>query len=79
MGASTSLVQRTRQAKINALTGKIALAIAKAHNDPVYKKYTRLNRKRLLLKRLIAKRYHAQAIQIARKTLGSSGKKSGKK
>ena len=75
MPATTSVVRRTKQAKLNALIGTMAIKLAKEANDPLYARFVRA---RSLWKRLqeqIIKKYRAKATKMAREALMSGRKK----
>ena len=68
----TSMVTRTKEAKLNALIGKLALAMAQQQKDPVFEKYKRSRLLFLKYKQAIIKKYKSKATQAARRMVSSS-------
>ena len=66
---SASTVRRTRETKINALAGNEALLIAKEKGSPLYAKYRKFNRRRILLKKQIMEKYFEMGKRRAREKL----------
>ncbi len=54
---NASMTRRTREVKIKAAAGNEALKIAKEKGSPLYSKYKKFNKKRLLLKKQIMEKY----------------------
>ncbi len=67
MAFKTSLIKRTKREKFAALTGALAIKIARAKGDPLYDKMIRFKKAYKLLKRQIIQKYRAKAELAARK------------
>lgn len=67
VGNTTSV--RTKADKLGALAGKSAMGIAKKLKSPLYTKYVILNKKRILLKDMIMKKYKNAGLALAKKTM----------
>jgi len=66
---STSIVKRTRQAKLSSLAANFAIRIAKDRNDPLYKKYKKYRKWFKDAKKAIVQRYGARGTAAARKSM----------
>jgi len=62
-----SVIKRTKQDKLKALAGKLALQIAKEQKDPLYAKYEKMRSLYLKYKNQIIEKYSAKAMAAARK------------
>ncbi|MFW6219385.1 MAG: hypothetical protein ACOC33_00825 [bacterium] len=67
--STTSVIKRTRQTKLAALSAGFALRIAKQQQDPLYKKYQKFRKLFWNAKKLLVKRYGARGMMAARKAL----------
>ena len=65
----TSTIKRTKQDKIAALVGNLALKIAKKNNDPMYEKYAKYRRQYLELKQELIRKYMSKAKQAAKQAI----------
>jgi len=70
-----SVVKRTKNAKLAALIGSLAIKIAQQNNDPLYEKYQTFKKEYLALKKQIIKKYLSQARAAAKKALKQQSKK----
>lgn len=62
----SSLITRSRQSKLNAMAGGMAITIARANKDPLYLKYKFMRKKYKKLQQVIERRYGRQAMNQAR-------------
>lgn len=62
----SSLITRRPQAKLAAMAGGMAITIARANKDPLYRKYQFMRKKYKKLQAVIEKRYARQAMMQAR-------------
>jgi hypothetical protein len=69
--ASTTIVKMTKKKKLNRLTGRASISIAKEKKDPLYERYRRLREKLMILKAKLVKKYKSRAKKVARKMLTS--------
>lgn len=65
----TSTIRRTKQDKIAALVGNLALKIAKKNNDPMYEKYAKYRKQYLELKQELIRKYMSKAKQAAKQAM----------
>lgn len=72
MATSMSMVKRTRQAKLQAMAGALAIQIAKERQDPLYKKFKRFRDKYWSMKRRIKTKYGQKAMVSARDKMAKS-------
>ena len=63
---SQSMVKRTKKAKRSAYAGSTAVRLAKAKNDPMYKKLARYKKLYMESKKKIRMKYKSKANKIAR-------------
>ena len=71
---STSTIKRTKDQKIKALVGMLAIKIAQQKQDPLYDKYLKYKQQYMELKQKIIKKYLAQAKKLAKKAIKQSEK-----
>ena len=65
----TSTIKRTKQDKVAALVGNLALKIAKKNNDPMYEKYAKYRKQYLELKQELIRKYMSKAKQAAKQAM----------
>jgi len=65
----TSTIKRTKQDKLAALVGNLALKIAKKNNDPMYEKYAKYRKQYLELKQELIRKYMSKAKQAAKQAM----------
>ena len=65
----TSTIKRTKQDKVAALVGNLALKIAKKNNDPMYEKYAKYRKQYLELKKELIRKYMSKAKQAAKQAM----------
>ena len=65
----TSTIKRTKEDKIAALIGNMALKLAKKNNDPLYEKYAKYRRQYLELKKELIQKYMSRAKQAVKQAL----------
>jgi len=65
----TSTIKRTKQDKLAALVGNLALKIAKKNNDPMYEKYAKYRKQYLELKKELIRKYMSKAKQAAKQAM----------
>ena len=65
----TSTIKRTKQDKLAALVGNLALKIAKKNNDPMYEKYAKYRKQYLELKKELIRKYMSKAKQAAKQAI----------
>ncbi|GEM_PF-1619041 len=73
-GYTKSLVARTKEAKLAALTGAFAIKIARQKQDPLYEKLVRFKKAYKLVKRQIIAKYGTKAMLAARQAALRFGK-----
>lgn len=71
-----SIVRLNQQAKLDSLTVRSALLIARQKKDPVFAKYAKAADLKRKLRGLIVQKYQGSARTTARKLLMSAGKKN---
>ena len=64
-----SMIKRTKQTKMAALVGKLALQIAQKSNDPMFEKYQTYRQKYLEFKKDLIKKYMMKAKSAAKKAI----------
>ena len=79
LNEAMNIVRLNKQTKLNSLTSRMALVIARAKKDPLYQKYSRLNGARLSIRELIFKKYGAVALSRSRKLMAGVSNAVGKK
>jgi len=67
MAFTTSMIKRTKREKLLALTGALAVKIARAKGDPLYGKMIKFKRAYKMLKRQIITKYKSKAYLAARR------------
>lgn len=66
---STSLVRRSKAAKVRSLVGNLAIHIAKKREDPAYLKYKRAREMYLRAKKMLERKYSQVSRRAAMKLL----------
>ena len=79
LNEAMNIVRLNKQTKLNSLTSRMALVIARAKKDPLYQKYSRLNGARLSIRELIFKKYGSAALSRSRKLMAGVSSAVGKK
>lgn len=72
MATSMSVVKRTREAKLKAAAGALAIQIAKERNDPLYRKFKKFRDRFWTMKNKIKSKYGQKAMVQARKSMSST-------
>jgi ribosomal protein S17 len=70
--AGSSMVMRTREAKLKALAASLAVQMAREANDPLYSKYKSFRDKFMAFKKTLQAKYGKRALVVARKGMMSS-------
>lgn len=79
MAIQTSIVKRSRSAKLQALTNRLSISIARQKGDSDFSRYTKLRQRYLIMKKKIILKYRSQAVMAAKKLISQQAGGSNKK